>query len=101
MLKVTARAARIRKLILGVDSPLVCLHTFSKKACYHRGHGKGPHAMSDAMDSKKISRRGIVAGIATFGLYGLARDARAAETRPLAERLAAYAAALRYEDLDV
>src|SRR5260370_17094871 len=56
--------------------------------------------MSDAIDSKKISRRGIVAGIAALGVYGFARNARAAETRPLAERLAAYAAALRYEDLD-
>ena len=56
--------------------------------------------MSDAIDSKKISRRGIAAGIAALGVYGLARNARAAEPRPLAERLAAYAAALRYEDLD-
>jgi len=56
--------------------------------------------MSDAIDSKKISRRSIVAGIAALGVYGFARNARAAETRPLAERLAAYAAALRYEDLD-
>src|SRR5947208_4295058 len=60
----------------------------------------GTRAMSDAIDSKKISRRSIVAGIAALGVYGLARNARAAETRPLAERLAAYAAALRYEDLD-
>jgi 2-methylcitrate dehydratase len=52
------------------------------------------------IDSQQISRRGMVAGIAALGVYGLARDARAAETRPLAERLAAYAAALRYEDLD-
>src|SRR5260370_9700774 len=56
--------------------------------------------MSDAIDSKKISRRGIVAEIAALGVYSFARNARAAETRPLAERLAAYAAALRYEDLD-
>ena len=60
----------------------------------------GTPAMSDAIDSKKISRRSIVAGIAALGVYGFARNARAAETRPLAERLAAYAAALRYEDLD-
>ncbi len=56
--------------------------------------------VSQAIDSKKISRRGIVAGIAALGLHGLARTARAAEARPLAERLAAYAASLRYEDLD-
>src|SRR3984893_6519209 len=56
--------------------------------------------MSDAIDGKKISRRSIVAGIAALGVYGLARNARAAETRPLAERMAVYAAALRYEDLD-
>jgi 2-methylcitrate dehydratase len=57
-------------------------------------------ATSDAIDSKRITRRSIVAGIAALGVYGFARNARAAETRPLAERLAAYAAALRYEDLD-
>ncbi len=56
--------------------------------------------MSNVIDSKKISRRNIVAGIAALGIYGFARNARAAETRPLAERLAAYAAVLRYEDLD-
>lgn len=56
--------------------------------------------MSDAIDSKKISRRNIVAGIAALCVHGFARKVRAAETRPLAERLAAYAAALRYEDLD-
>src|SRR5437763_16065488 len=56
--------------------------------------------MSDALDSKKISRRSIAAGIAALGVYGLARNASAAENRPLAERMAAYAAALRYEDLD-
>src|ERR1700681_52573 len=53
--------------------------------------------MSDAIG---ISRRSIVAGIAALGVYGFARNASAAETQPLAERLAAYAAALRYEDLD-
>src|ERR1700726_928650 len=56
--------------------------------------------MSDAIESKRISRRGVVAGIAALGPQSFARKARAAETRPLAERLAAYAAALRYEDLD-
>ena len=56
--------------------------------------------MSEAIDSKKISRRSIVAGIAALCVHGLARKVRAAETRPLAERLATYAAALRYEDLD-
>ena len=35
--------------------------------------------MSDAIDSKKISRRSIVAGIAALGVYGFARNARAAE----------------------
>src|ERR1017187_1692638 len=47
-----------------------------------------------------ISRRGIVAGIAALGVPSLARNARAAETQPLAEQMAAYAAALGYEDLD-
>src|SRR2546426_11989848 len=60
----------------------------------------GTSPMSEAIDSKKISRRSIVAGIATLCTYGFARKVRAAETRPLAERLATYAAALRYEDLD-
>ena len=56
--------------------------------------------MSEAIDSKKISRRNIIAGIAALGVHGLARKVCAAETRPMAERLAAYAGALRYEDLD-
>src|ERR1700747_3083412 len=56
--------------------------------------------MSDAIDSMKISRRSIVAGIAALGFHGFARNARAAEAPPLAGRLSAYAAALRYEDLD-
>ena len=56
--------------------------------------------MPDTIDSNKISRRSLVAGITAFGVHGLARNARAAETLPLAERMAAYAAALRYEDLD-
>src|SRR5258708_39728139 len=57
--------------------------------------------MSGAIDgNSKISRRGVVAGLAALGIHGFTRNARAAETRPLAERLAAYAAALRYEDLD-
>src|ERR1700689_1715293 len=56
--------------------------------------------MSDAIDSTKISRRSILGGIAALGVCGFARNARAAETRALAENLAAYAAALRYEDLD-
>ncbi len=56
--------------------------------------------MSEAIDSKKISCRRIVAGIAPLGVYGFAAEVHAAETRPLAERLAEYAAALRYEDLD-
>src|SRR5262249_42724976 len=53
-----------------------------------------------SIDSKKISRRSIVAGIAALCVHGFARTAHAAETRTLAERLATYAAALRYEDLD-
>jgi 2-methylcitrate dehydratase len=56
--------------------------------------------MNARLPGNRISRRAIVSGIAALGARGLARNARAAETRPLAERLAAYAAALRYEDLD-
>ena len=56
--------------------------------------------ISEAIASSKISRRSLVAGIAALGVHGLARNARAAGTPPLAERMAAYAAALRYEDLD-
>jgi len=56
--------------------------------------------MSNAIDSKNISRRSIVGGIAAFGVYAFGRSARAAEIVPLAQRLAAYAAALRYQDLD-
>jgi 2-methylcitrate dehydratase len=58
--------------------------------------------MSDA-----IPRRHVVAGIAAFGLSALALRAAAAPAvssgstvRPLAERLAAYADQLRYDDLD-
>src|SRR4051794_12729696 len=47
-----------------------------------------------------VSRRGMLAGIAAFGACDAARHARAAELRPLAERLAQYASTLRYEDLD-
>ena len=56
--------------------------------------------MSEAVDRKKISRRSIVAGIAALCAHTFTRKVRAAETRPLAERLATYTAALRYEDLD-
>src|SRR5438105_3806743 len=56
--------------------------------------------MPNAISGEKISRRSVVAGIAALGGYGFVRSALAAEIRPLAERLAAYAAALRYEDLD-
>src|SRR5438093_13044407 len=56
--------------------------------------------ISEALGSKKISRRSIVAGIAALCVHGFARTVQAAETRPLAERLATDAAALRYEDLD-
>src|SRR3989441_9314251 len=55
---------------------------------------------TETTDARKFSRRSIVAGIAALGVHSCARKLRAAETRPLAERLAAYAAALRYEDLD-
>jgi len=50
--------------------------------------------------SREISRRGILAGIAAFSVCGAARNARAAEPRPLAARLAEYASTVRYEDLD-
>jgi 2-methylcitrate dehydratase len=57
--------------------------------------------------SHAIPRRHVVAGIAAFGLSGLAPRASAAQAvssepviRPLAERLAAYADRLRYDDLD-
>src|SRR5438034_10343835 len=60
----------------------------------------GTSPISEAIGSKKISRRSIVAGIAALSVHGFAHKVRAAETRPLAERLATYAAALRYEDLD-
>jgi 2-methylcitrate dehydratase len=53
-----------------------------------------------AIGMRKISRRDILAAIAAFGACGVARNARAAETRPLADRLAEYVVALRYEDLD-
>src|SRR5712672_4057825 len=46
-----------------------------------------------------VSRRSIVAGTAALGLHGLTSRARAAD-RPLADRLAAYADGLRYDDLD-
>src|SRR4051794_5567113 len=57
-------------------------------------------ALFGAIGSRKISRRGILAGIAGFGACDAARNARAAEPRPLAERLAEYALTVRYEDLD-
>jgi 2-methylcitrate dehydratase len=57
-------------------------------------------ALFESLGSRKISRRGILAGIAAFGLCGAARNGRAAEPRPLAGRLAEYASTLRYEDLD-
>src|SRR5437667_5102124 len=60
----------------------------------------GTPPISETIDARTISRRSIVAGIAALGVHSFARKLRAAETRPLAERLAAYAAALRYEDLD-
>src|ERR1700704_5730018 len=54
-----------------------------------------------------IRRRRVSAGMAAFGLWGLAPRLPAVESgaskspaRPLAERLAAYADGLRYDDLD-
>src|SRR3989441_10379265 len=53
-----------------------------------------------------IPRRRVIAGMAAFGLWGLAPRLPAAESaskapaRPLADRLAAYADGLRYADLD-
>src|SRR5438876_2982359 len=54
-----------------------------------------------------IPRRRVIAGMAAFGLWGLAPTLRAEESgaskspaRPLADRLAAYADGLRYDDLD-
>ncbi len=52
-----------------------------------------------------ISRRKLIVGTAALGLHGLTPRARAAAAsqssdRPLADRLAAYADSLRYDDLD-
>src|SRR5258708_24516553 len=56
---------------------------------------------------RSIPRRRVIAGMAAFGLWGLARRLPAAESTPskspggpLADRLAAYADGLRYHDLD-
>src|SRR5713101_7844821 len=56
---------------------------------------------------RSIPRRRVIAGMAAFGLWGLAPRLPAAESgaskapaRPLADRLAAYADGLRYDDLD-
>ncbi len=38
----------------------------------------GTRAMSDAINSNKICRRSIAAGIAALGAYGFTRNARAA-----------------------
>ncbi len=64
--------------------------------------------MSQPIRSRAIPRRNVVAGMAALGLCGLARGSAGAQGaasqeaagRPLAERLAAYADALRYEHLD-
>ncbi len=56
--------------------------------------------ISRAGGGNRISRRSIIAGIAALGVHGSGRNARADEARPLAERMAAYAAGLRYQDLD-
>jgi 2-methylcitrate dehydratase len=52
-----------------------------------------------------ISRRKLIVGTAALGVHGLTPRARAATAsqsadRPLADRLAAYAGSLRYDDLD-
>src|SRR2546427_2859551 len=54
-----------------------------------------------------IPGRRVIAGMAAFGLWGLAPRLPAGESgaskspaRPLADRLAAYADELRYDDLD-
>jgi 2-methylcitrate dehydratase len=56
---------------------------------------------------RSIARRRVIVGMAALGLSGLAPSASAAgagssgsPARPLAERLAAYADGLRYDDLD-
>ncbi len=63
--------------------------------------------MHRATRSPALPRRHVVAGLAALGIGSLARRAVAASAvsaaspvRPLAERLAAYAHALRYDDLD-
>jgi 2-methylcitrate dehydratase len=60
-----------------------------------------------AINSPALVRRHVVAGMAALGIATLVRGGAAAQTvsapspiRPLAERLAAYAHALRYDDLD-
>src|SRR5712691_5861389 len=55
--------------------------------------------------SHSIPRRNVIAGLAALGLCGVARSAPAAVTSPspargLADKLAAYADALRYADID-
>src|SRR3984957_6130447 len=65
------------------------------------------HAVSLTIDSRAIPRRNVVAGIAALGFCCVARRAVAAPAassespgQTLAERLAAYADGLRYDDLD-
>jgi 2-methylcitrate dehydratase len=62
----------------------------------------------NAIASPALPRREVVAGMAALGIASLVRGGAAAQAvsaassaRPLAERLAAYAHALRYDDLDV
>jgi len=62
--------------------------------------------MPDTTKPPALPRRHVVAGMAALGIASLTRRAvaapavSAASVRPLAERLAAYAHALRYDDLD-
>src|SRR6059036_1969645 len=84
-----------------ISAILTTLRTrIPKKRANIAAMAPGTSSASEAIDSKKISRRSIVAGIVALGVHGFTRKLRATETRPLAERLATYAAALRYEDLD-
>jgi len=57
---------------------------------------------STSFANPSMPRRDVLAGMAALGWCGFAPRARAAQSnaRPLAERLAAYADALRYGDLD-
>src|SRR5438046_141175 len=64
-----------------------------------------PAGSRESGPAMPVSRRGAIAGMSVLGLSGLAQGAAAAKsseppTHPLARRLAVYADALRFEDLD-